>query len=731
MARPLRYSFILALVAVSASLAAAGGWRYARASSPVNGPIILISIDSLRADHLRAYGYTRTTTPAIDMLAADGIVFEHAYAHSPQTLPSLASILSGRLPVDTGVRDNVGFAVKESERLLAEILRDRGYATGAVVSTFALRKEAGIGQGFNFFDDKMAPATPDMAVGEFARGGEDSERVAEQWLDAAGTPRLFLFLQLNEPHAPYAPPPRFNEGLPYDGAISHADEVVGRLVRYLKAHQLYDRSTIVLTADHGEGLGDHGEPEHGLFVYEEALRVPLIVKQAAGEGAGRRVADLVQHVDLVPTVLDLAKAPDPGNLRGQTLKPLLDGTGHLAGRVAYGESLFGRYHFGWGELATVTDGRYRYISAPRPEMYDLERDPLEKANVVDDPAYADRVKALRAALEHLAPPPPPPAPAAISAEDRGRFDALGDVGEAVTGPLAAAPADPKDRLNVLIAYRSAFDLALSRQWVQAIDRLQPLVREDPRRTDVWRQIATFAFAADRNDQSLDAYRRVIALEPQDVGAHLGATAVLARLRRWDEAHQHAELTATLASDRDVLSRSSAHEWLARIALARHDAPEALEEAGLAEQADPGLPMTAFVNARLLYDQARYEQALPFFEQAGARLAASRGRPIADLHFYHADTLLHLQKTAEAEGELLAELKAFPQNRRARGALATLEHAAGRSEDVNDVMDDLVRISPTADTFSQAARLWASFGEHKRAADARAQALRLSAASTAH
>ena len=731
MARPLRYSFILALVAVSASLAAAGGWRYARASSPINGPIILISIDSLRADHLRAYGYTQTTTPAIDTLAGDGVVFERAYAHSPQTLPSHASMLSGRLPIDTGVRDDVGFAVKESERLLAEILRDRGYATGAVVSTFTLRKEAGIGQGFSFFDDKMAPATPDEAIGEFARDGEDSERVAEQWLDAAGTPRLFLFLQLNDPHAPYAPPPRFNEGLPYDGQVSYTDEVVGRLVRYLKTHQLYDRSTIVLTADHGEGLGDHGEREHGLFVYEEALRVPLIIKQAAGEGAGRRVADVVQLVDLVPTLLDLAKAPDPGNLRGQSLKPLLDGTGHLTGRMVYGESLFGRYHFGWGELTTVTDGRYRYIRAPRPELYDLQRDPLEKANVADDPAHAARAKALRAVLDQLTPAPPLPTPAAVSPDDRARFDALGDAGQGVAGPLPTELADPKDKINVVVAYRDAFDLALSRQWTKSIDRLQVLVREDPALTDAWRQIAAFAFAADRNEQSVEAYRRVLTLEPHDVRAHLGAIAGLVRLRRWDEARQHAELAATLASDHDVLSRSSAHEWLARIALAKRDAADARQEAALTEEADPALPMIAFVNARLLYDEARYEEALPLFEQAGTRLAASHGRPIAELHYYHADTLRHLQKSAGAEEELLAELKAFPQNRRARGALATLEHDAGRVEDVNDVMEDLVRISPTAETYSQVARLWASFGNRQQAAEARAQALRLSAASTAH
>ena len=337
MARPLRYGFILVVAALGAGLAAAGGWRYARASAPVNGPIILISADALRPDRLPAYGYQRGHTPAIDQLAADGIVFEHAYSHAPETLPAYASLLSGRLPFDTGVRDDAGFTVKESERLVAEMLRDRGYATGGVVSTFALRKGSGIAQGFTFFDDQMTPAAPDAAVGQISRDGNESERIAEQWLDAAGTSRTFLFLQLDEPprigHDPAAPPA--DDPPYYDAAVTHTDSVIGRLLRYLKAHELYDRSTIVLSSDHGAGLGDHGEQGNGLFVYEEAIRVPLVVKQAAGEGAGRHVTDLVEHVDLVPTILDLAKAPLPGNLRGRSLKPLLDATGHLDGRTVY------------------------------------------------------------------------------------------------------------------------------------------------------------------------------------------------------------------------------------------------------------------------------------------------------------------------------------------------------------------------------------------------------------
>ncbi len=186
-------------------------------------------------------------------------------------------------------------------------------------------------RGFDFFDGEMPPSSPELSIGQVQRDGAESVAIAERWLGSIGTSRAFLFLHLYEPHKPYAPPARFADYAPYDGEIAYTDELVGRLVRYLKSHQLYDRSTIVLLSDHGEGLGDHGEQEHGLFVYDEAIHVPLIIKQESNVGAGRRVADLVQHVDLVPTILDLVKAPGAGGFRGRSLKPVLEGTGQLAG----------------------------------------------------------------------------------------------------------------------------------------------------------------------------------------------------------------------------------------------------------------------------------------------------------------------------------------------------------------------------------------------------------------
>jgi arylsulfatase A-like enzyme/thioredoxin-like negative regulator of GroEL len=688
-ARPLRYTFILALTALGTALAAIGGWRYARASAPVNGPIIVISIDTLRADHLPPYGYRKVRTPAIDALAADGVVFERAYAHAPQTLPAHVSMLSGRLPFETGVRDEADAAVKAGERLLPQLLRERGYTTAGIVSTSLLRRETGVGQGFDFFDAEM----PEDAPAE--RDGAESESIAERWLDQQRSSRVFLFLHLNEPHAPYAPPPRFADGAaPYDGEIAYADDIVGRLTHYLKAHQLYDQSTIVLLSDHGEGLGDHGEQEHGLFVYDEVLHVPFIVKQAANASPGRRVSDLVQQVDLVPTILDLVKAPVPGNLRGRSLRPLLDGTGHPSEQPVYAEALFGRIHFGWSDLTTIFDGRYRYIRAPREELYDVRRDPGERENLADNDAPAQR--ALGDALDRLAGKP------------------------AASGAPAA---DPKDNVEILETYRAAMALGGERRWNQAIALLQSIVKREPELIEVWSQIAAFAMSIDRYEVAADAYQRVSTLEPSNAGAYLGAASALLKEHKVDEARERAERALEAASG-GVPARAAAHALLARIALTRHDAEDAREEAALAREADPTLPMPAFIDGHLLYDESKLEEALAFFEKAIAEIRKAHASPMPELHSYAADTLARLQRFPEAETHYVEELRAFPQNTRARAGLATLYQATDRPDEAGRVLSDLTRMTPTPESYALAARLWKTFGNRHQAEAVRAEARRV-------
>ncbi len=457
---------LFALVGLVAVLGGLAAWRLLAPAGRGQGPIILVSVDTLRADRLPAYGYRAVRTPAIDSLAADGVLFERAYAHSPQTLPSHASILTGQLPFETGVRDNIGFSLPSGPATLAELLRARGIATGGVVSAFVLRKETGIARGFDFFDDQMPSAAADKPMGEVQRPGEASLEAAKAWMENQASPRFFLFFHIYEPHTPYEPPERFKAYAPYDGEVAHSDEIVGGLLGWLKERGLYDSATVIFLSDHGEGLGDHGELEHGLFLYEATTRVPLIVKMPGRRGAGRRVASPVQHIDLAPTILEAAGASPAAGLKGRSLLSVLEGKdAGTSDASVYAESFYGRYHFGWSELYSLTDSRYRYIKAPRPELYDLQRDPGEKENI--SASRAQVVQAARASLDRLLATAVVHQPTRVSAEDLQRLQALGYVGSQSTvspdAPAESLP-DPKDKAAVLETWRHAMELSAKRQY---------------------------------------------------------------------------------------------------------------------------------------------------------------------------------------------------------------------------------------------------------------------------
>jgi arylsulfatase A-like enzyme/Tfp pilus assembly protein PilF len=674
LSRQFRYTFILLLAALSTALAAVSGWRYARASAPINGPIILISVDSLRADHLPAYGYTRVKTPGIDRLADDGVVFERAFSHIPQTLPATASLLTGRLPFDIGVRDSVGFTVPQSERLLPEMLRDRGYSTAAVVSSFLLRKESGINQGFNLFDANIPPT--DDRLDALRRDPLAAEQVAEHWLDSIGSQRTFLFLHLSGPHPPYAPASS-DRPSSYDSAVQTVDEAVDRLVRFLKGHQLYDQSAIVFVASHGEGLGDHGESAHGLLTYDEALHIPLIVKPPAGEGAGRRVKIAVQQADLVPTILNLAKAPLPGNLRGRSLTPLLDRDGIIPNQLIYSESLYGFYHFGWTGLTSLTDGRYRYISAAKEELYDLDADPKEQRNIAD--ARPELLAPFRAGMKNFVPPATARTMETPNADDRERYEMAGYVGtpsdNSEPGPVQ--PVNPYDKREVVERYRRAVALLAMDDLKGALDQFRVLAAQEPAMRDVWMLLANVGWKADRPDVALDAYQHAIELDPVNSDAYLGASAALLRLHRLDDAAARAQHVADDAVASELL-QSRAHELLAQVALARKNIELAHAEAMLAEEGNPDRPVSALVDGRIAFDRRRYADALELLEPALETVEKTPRQPLGDLRLLTAEAMVRQDRLPEAEYLFLEELKQSPLSERARAGLIAVYKATGRT-----------------------------------------------------
>jgi arylsulfatase A-like enzyme/Tfp pilus assembly protein PilF len=557
----------LRFLALSLALLLAAGGCGHRAETWPGAPIVLISIDTLRSDHLPAYGYKGVETPAIDALRRDAVLFERAYSHYPLTLPSHTSLLSGLLPTHHQVRDNAGYTFDAAHHpYLPQLLKKAGYETGAAVSAFILRRATGLNAGFDLYDDEIAaaadPAAPDVAE----RPGAVTARRALDWLKGRSGKPFFLFLHLYEPHSPYTPPEPFASryrSVPYDGEIATADSIVGTVVAALKEQGIYDRAAIVLLSDHGEGLGDHGEEQHGFFLYRETLQVPLLLKLPGGARAGTAVAAPAQLVDVVPTLLALVGVERPAGLDGQSLLSLPGP--EAPPRRIYSETFFPRLHYGWSELASLLEGRFHYIHGPAPELFDVAADPGERRNVLagERRAYASLRQALDGYDRKLA------APSQVDAETVRKLAALGYAGRshlAGGGPLP----DPRTKRGVLRGLQEAKHLAAAEHYVEAAAVLRGVVREDPGMVDAWAFLASCLERQEPEDPAaaLAAYQKAFELADGAPELAVSVARQLYKLGRLDEARAHAEMA--VAAD-----PAAAYEVLAGIALARKDADTAL------------------------------------------------------------------------------------------------------------------------------------------------------------
>ena len=336
-------------------------------------PVILISIDTLRADRLPIYGYRNGSTPVLDRLARDGIVFDDVYSHAPLTLPSHASLLTGLLPTRHGVRDNIGYTL-EPRRAARSRRASKPPATRPAPRcprTCCVIRPASPTASISI-DDAIEVAGAGESLADTQRDGRLTVDALAAWLDRQGDSKVFAFLHLYEPHTPYSPPPAYRTGDPYDGEIAYADELVGRLLDRIKTRGWLDRAIVAIVSDHGEGLGDHGESEHGILLYREALQVPWILRLPGGAGAGRHVAGTLGLVDVAATLLDLAGL-DAGALDGQTVRPALATKARVDRRV-YSETFYPRLHLGWSDLASATEQHFRYHpGAPSRAVRSLER----------------------------------------------------------------------------------------------------------------------------------------------------------------------------------------------------------------------------------------------------------------------------------------------------------------------------------------------------------------------
>lgn len=610
---------------------AAAGEAPNRASSP---SVLLITIDTLRTDHLGCYGYTRVETPAIDGLAASGIRFANAYTQVPITLPSHAVILTGTYPMLNGVRDFTSSGLPVNIPTLAEMVRRHGYHTAAFISSYALSSTWGLNRGFEVYDDDLGPGlgrSPELFLVE-RRGDRTVDRLLA-WLNQQANAPFFAWLHLYDPHSPYRPPEPYLSHYsthPYDGEIAFDDAQVGRVIAKLKAMRLFGAMAIVLLSDHGESLGEHGEDEHGFFIYNATLRVPLIVKLPDAE-LGNRKVDLVativrpvSTVEVAPAIAELCRIP-AGETRSFQGRSLLAGLSHPPAQddtTVYAESYYPRDSFGWHELRGVVNSRFAYIDAPRPELYDLQRDPGELHNLAG--TNASVAASLRSRLEEVerrygsatAPSSPLPDPDTVE-----RLRTLGYV--SLQSPMGAQNnaqrADPKDKIETLRRILHASDLRRLGQYPQADELLASLEKSDPDLYVVPFERGENFLAWAKPQQAQPEFRKALALNSTFDQSLLGLGRAQFILGEDKGAAESLQLALRL----------NPRNFLARVALAkvywRQNLPAAAEpELARVVRDHAEFPEGQADYAVILAKLGRYGEAMPHFQQA---LAAQYRDPV--------------------------------------------------------------------------------------------------------
>ena len=702
---------VAALSALACSPSPPGGTETAADSA--RPPIILISVDTLRSDRLPAYGYDGVETPAIDRLAAEGVLFESAYTHVNVTLPSHASVFTGLLPPEHGVRDNAGYRLDEAIPTLAAELGRAGYATGGFVSSYVLRAGTGIARGFDVYDDEVGFETG-RQLGRLQRPGAETLAAASDWLGGVADSPFFLFLHLYEPHAPYAPPPPFADRYdnPYDGEVAAADAVVGELIQRLEGLGVYDEAVVILLSDHGEGLMDHGEMDHLILIYREVIQVPLIVKLPGGERGGERVASGAQLSDVAPTVYSIAGLPSPDGLAGLDFLELEPGSAEGALRPIVSESVYPRIHFGWSDLASIVEGDLHFIESPDPELYRLAEDPAERTNVIQEERTAAR--RLRAALQAI--DRTLTLPAEDDPETRRRLESLGYLsGGARAGGESLA--DPKSRIGVVADLGRASRLIDGGDLAEAEEALRAVLAAEPQLVLAWQQLGDVLERRRRPRQALQAFRKAFDESAGDAAsAGLKVAELLLLEGRIEEAREHA-----LA----VVDRSPmANDVLAQAALLEGDLAEAKAylDLAIAERGPQIMPLitkTAWFN-----EQDRFEEALALSDEVLAEFGDRGDREIlGHLYLYRGAALAALGREAESESAYREAIALRRELLGAYSSLAFLQALTGRAGEVGRTLQEMVTVNPNPAAYAEAVRALRAMNDQRSADGVLGEALR--------
>ena len=684
----------VALAALVAGWFVLGGHLpYFRTATPRN--LLLVSLDTVRADHVGSYRYAGARTPRIDALANAGLRFEHATTVVPLTLPAHSSLMTGTFPGWHGVRDNGGFYLDDDQLTLAEMLRERGFRTGGFVGAFVLDRRWGISQGFDrYFDDFDLDKYENASMMDTIQrpGGEVVDHALE-WLKADATQPFFAWVHLYDAHTPYEAPepyrsrfPRTRDGA-YDAEISSADAQVGRLVDALRDAGRLDDTLIVVVGDHGEMLGEHGEPTHGFFIYEGATRIPLVI---SGPGVPAAViSDQVRIVDVAPTALSLLGVPVPKPVQGADLMPLARGQ-HL-GLIAHSESWYPRYHYGWSELRAIQDGRFKLIRAPRPELYDLATDPREERDQAQ--AAAARLDLFGRALDEFesktARAGAPQGPRAIDSETEERLAALGYVAGSVSLQRMAGPArgDPKDKIGLYNLMKEAAALSSENRIDDAIATVRQALDQDPEIVEGYMLLGNFYQKLKRPEDAIAAYRDALARDSEHQNALFSLALAYKDEGRLDEARVGFERARELDPRNGKVLWQLADLWMRKRDFAR---AEAIIADALERKVDEHRLLLKLAESRI--EAQRFDEA----EQA-LKTALEKKPDLAVAHFDLGLAYEGQGQTAKAIESYERELASNPKAYRAAFNAAKLLQRAGRAQEAIAHYRKTVEIDPTFGT----------------------------------
>jgi choline-sulfatase len=698
-----------ALAGILVAAAAAGWWWWRSAGSDadlvrkswadqgIDRPnVLLVTLDTTRADHLGCYGYAAGHTPTLDALARGGAQFMQAAAVAPLTQPAHSSIMTGMYPTHHGVRINGNAALGAEQKTLAEALGEKGWATAAFVGAFVLDGRWGLNQGFGVYDDRFdLEKYKRLDLAGVQRPADKVVDAALAWLDKEPARPFFAWVHFYDAHSPYEPPEPFrSESQPrglvglYDGEIAFVDQQLGRLLGWLRDKGLDKRTVVVVIGDHGEGLGDHGEGTHGYFVYDYALHVPFIVSAPLPRLAGVRVEAQVSAVDVFPTVLALAGLDAPPAVHGRSLVPAMLHPRSDEEAYAYGESLTPSLQFGWGALQTLRGRGYKLIKAPRPELYDLAHDPGEATNVFEQrPEIArDLMRRLDGLVEETGRGAPAPATADLDKETAERLAALGYIGTpAVAKPADATEplADPKDKLAVFSAVQQAGELIMQDQHAAAAKALESALREDPRMTQARLMLGSSYSELGRAKDAKAQFDEVLKADPKNVQGLVGMANVLQQEGRSDDVL--ALCRTTLAVDD---RNAQAHSLMGEVYADRGEPAEALPHFEKAVEIQPKLTRNRLNLAGALTDVKQYARAEKLLQE----IVAEHPRfPFAQ---YNLGLLYENQgRLPDARTAYAAEVAAYPGHYKARFNLGKVLFQLGDRPGAIEQMREVVKLAP--------------------------------------